>query len=122
MSEDLDIYRGQAKKLFENENSFLRNLEQSAGNSNFTRYLLTNATDYQVKCALFVIIFIFQKEIPLKKYVLSKIPKQSIENFLVYKNDIKSILLQSKETLTSILLGFEAVFPELVRPILHKDG
>lgn len=123
LNDDLvNLYRGEALDLFKSEKSFLRNLEDSENNKDYTIYLLTNATDTQIKCAIYILFFIFRKEIPLKKSILSEIPKKSIENFLKYYKDPKTIFEHSKEQLMFIILGFSTAFPIIVKQIVHKDG
>ncbi len=119
---DLNWHRYQAKELFKTEKSFLRNLQDSSENIDYTIYLLANATDNQIKCAIYILYFVFEKEIPISRSTFKIIPKHAIDKFLQYKNQESNILQLPKETLMSIILSFKSIFPAVVKPILDKNG
>ena len=120
----LDLLRYQAFECFKYEKNFLRQLEDSKENSDLSINLISNATDNQLKCCIFILFFIFKKEIPVEKQLVSKFKSNAIEDFQnVLKQDPMQIFQSfSRNKYLSIVLGFRKVWPYLVHPILHKNG
>lgn len=121
----INLLRHQALETFKLEKSFLRDLENTTDNSELLINLLTNSTDSQIKCLIYILFFIFQKEIPVSKKILHKLSSYSIKNFqelLKERSEMDFFDSFSRQQYLSIVLGFRKAWPYLVKPILHKNG
>jgi len=118
---DLSMHRARARNLFIQEKEFFRQIEE-ANNEEELKNLLYNLTPDKSFALIYLLYFIYKKEIPLLKKARIGASLRHLKKIVKYfqRNTIDNIFLKSFDENNSFLRKQQRLFPFLVEPILNK--
>lgn len=110
----------EAQQLFKAEREFLIKIYSEKDDIKLL-YRLTQATNNQVKCLIFIFYYIVKKVIPLKRSVFAKMPFKLLKSLKdKFDHPFEAIFDGGREEHMEQIILLHKYVPEMIAPLVKK--